>query len=168
MVELGFTPQMKIAIGSDHAGFLLKEHLREQLRAKGHEIVDFGTDSTESTDYPDFAETVSHAVLDGAAERGILVCSTGVGMSIAANKIDGIRAALAVNPEEVALTRAHNDANVLTVGSKFTDQATAGELVDVFLNTGFDGGRHARRVDKITALEGGSTNHKPKGDQSHE
>lgn len=144
---------MKIALGSDHAGFVLKERLREILESKGHEVTDFGTDSPESTDYPDFAVEVGRSVTRGDSERGILVCSTGVGMSIAANKLPGIRAALAVSPEEVRLTRAHNDANVLTIGSKFTDEATAAELMDIFLTTEFDGGRHARRVGKIADLE---------------
>ncbi len=144
---------MKIALGSDHAGFSLKQRLREILAAKGHQVTDFGADSLESADYPDFAAAVGSAVTGGAAERGVLVCSTGVGMSIAANKMAGIRAALAVNPEEVRLTRAHNDANVLTIGSKFIDEDTAAELVDIFLTTEFDGGRHARRVGKIAALE---------------
>ena len=145
---------MKIAIGSDHAGFALKEQLREILARNGHEVADFGTDSAESTDYPDFAIPVGRAVVDGKADRGILVCSTGVGMSMTANKIAGVRAALAVNEDEVSLTRSHNDANVLTLGAKYTDAATAEALIDVFLNTEFEGGRHARRVDKIRALEG--------------
>ena len=116
---------MKIAIGADHAGFSLKEQLREKLRAKGHVVTDLGTYSSDSTDYPDYAAEVARAVLDGEAEKGILVCSTGVGMSIAANKVPGIRAALAVNAEEVALTRSHNDANILTLGAKFTDVSSA-------------------------------------------
>jgi len=144
---------MKIAIGSDHAGFTLKEGIRELLRGKGYEVEDFGTTSDESTDYPDFAAAVARAVAAGAAARGILVCSTGVGMSIAANKVRGIRAALGVNPDEVALSRAHNNANVLTMGAKYTDLSTAGELIDIFLATKFDGVRHARRVGKIMALE---------------
>ena len=144
---------MKIAIGADHAGFSLKEHLRERLQQSGHQVVDVGTTSLESADYPDFAEKVALQVADGLAERGILVCSTGVGMSIAANKVLGIRAALAVNPEEVALVRSHNDANILALGAKFTTEQAAGDMVDVFLNTPFEGGRHARRVAKIAALE---------------
>lgn len=144
---------MKIAIGADHAGFRLKEKLRERLAEQGHEVVDFGTFGPESTDYPDYAEKVAGTVAGGGAERGILVCSTGVGMSIAANKVSGIRAALAVNPEEVGLTRSHNDANVLAVGAKYTSESDAGEMVDVFLATPFEGGRHARRVEKITGIE---------------
>lgn len=144
---------MKIAIGSDHAGFRLKEVIRGKLTASGHEVEDLGTHSTESTDYPDFAAAVSRKVSSGEAERGILVCSSGVGMSIAANKIHGVRAALGVNAEEVELTRSHNDANVLALGEKFTDQVTAEQLVDIFLSTAFEGGRHARRVAKIRELE---------------
>lgn len=144
---------MKIAIGSDHAGYSLKEQLRRRLAEKGNEVVDFGTTSPESTDYPDYAAKVAHEVAAGRADRGILVCSTGVGMSIAANKVPGIRAALATNPEEVHLTRAHNDANILTLGARFSNIDASTELVDVFLRTPFDGGRHQRRVDKITALE---------------
>lgn len=144
---------MKIAIGSDHAGFALKERLRDKLRAEGHEVVDLGTSSTESTDYPDFAAAVGHAVRDGAAEKGVLVCSSGVGMSIAANKIKGIRAALGTHPDEVSYVRRHNDANILAIGQKYTEPAEAEVMVDVFLTTEFEGGRHQRRLDKIKALE---------------
>jgi ribose 5-phosphate isomerase B len=144
---------MRIAIGADHAGFELKEQLRAALQAKGLEVQDFGTNSGESTDYPDYAAKVAGTVATGKADRGILVCSTGVGMSIAANKVPGIRAALGTNEEEVRLTREHNDANVLTLGAKFMNEPEAAKLVDVFLVTGFDGGRHQRRLDKITAIE---------------
>ena len=144
---------MKIAIGADHAGVELKDRLREALRGAGHEVVDFGTNSRESTDYPDYAKAVAEGVAHGDAERGILVCSTGVGMSIAANKVEGIRAALAVQPEQVRLTRAHNNANVLALGANFTEAATAEEMVRVFLNTPFEGGRHERRLEKIRQLE---------------
>lgn len=149
---------MKIAIGADHAGFELKNQLGEVLRQSGHEVCDFGTNSAEATDYPDYAVRVAKAVASGAAERGVLVCGTGVGMSIAANKVRGVRAALGVSPEEVRLTRAHNNANVLTLGARFTDPAVARELLRVFLDTPFedsgnDGGRHARRVAKISQLE---------------
>ena len=144
---------MKIAIGSDHAGFELKEQLRDTLRAAGYEVADLGTASTESTDYPDYAAAVARAVRDGQADKGILVCSSGVGMSIAANKIKGIRAALGTNPEEVSFVRRHNDANVLAIGAKYTGAALAGELVNLFLTTEFEGGRHQRRLDKIKVLE---------------
>ncbi len=144
---------MKIAIGSDHAGFALKQHLGDALRQKGHEVTDFGTNSAESTDYPDYAAAVARAVQAGEAERGILICFTGIGMSITANKIKGIRAALGANLEDVRLSRAHNNANVLTMGARTTDETTAVALSELFLATGFDGGRHARRVNKIMALE---------------
>ena len=144
---------MKIAIGADHAGFSLKEELRAALQAKGLEIVDFGTHSAESTDYPDYASAVAHAVAKGEMDRGILICSTGVGMSITANKVEGVRAALAFNTDEVELTRRHNDANVLTLGARYNNLQQATDLVDVFLNTPFEGGRHQRRVDKIASLE---------------
>ncbi len=146
---------MKIAIAADHGGLLLKNGLRDRLLASGHEVTDFGTNSPESTDYPDYAKQVAQAVSAGQFERGVLVCTTGVGMSIAANKVPGIRAALAVNDEEVSLTRRHNDANVITFGGRFTDEETAARQVKIFLETPFEGGRHARRVNKITALEQG-------------
>ena len=144
---------MKIAIGADHAGFELKESLLSQLEQAGHQVIDFGTDSTQSVDYPDYAAKVAHRVADGGAERGILVCSSGVGMSMAANKVDGIRAALGTVPDEVRLSRAHNNANVLTLGSRYLDAPKAMELVNVFLETEFEGGRHGRRVAKIMDLE---------------
>lgn len=144
---------MKIAVGADHAGYALKERLLGKLRADGHEVVDFGTHSEESTDYPDYAAAVGRAVVKQEAEAGLLVCSSGVGMSIAANKIHGVRAALGTHPDEVSYTRRHNDANVLTIGAKFTDEATAEAMLDTFLSTEFEGGRHARRVDKINRLE---------------
>jgi ribose 5-phosphate isomerase B len=144
---------MKISIGADHAGFALKQQVIEGLRQAGHEVIDAGTSGTESVDYPDFAEPVARAVANGSADRGILICATGVGISIAANKIHGVRAAIAYNPEEVALTRQHNDANVLALAAKYTDAATANQYVKIFLETPFEGGRHERRVNKITQME---------------
>ncbi len=144
---------MKISIGADHAGFLLKERLRQWLTDQGHEVVDRGTSSQDSCDYPDFAAAVARDVAEGRAERGVLVCWTGVGMAIAANKVCGVRAAPGVWPEQVRLSRAHNDANVITFGARFTDAEAAEALLELFLATPFDGGRHARRVGKITALE---------------
>ncbi len=144
---------MRISIGADHAGFVLKERLKQYLQERGHEVIDQGTDSEDSVDYPDFAAAVAKEVVSGAVDRGLLVCSSGVGMSIAANKVHGVRAALGTNEEEVRLTREHNDANVLTIGAKFTDEHTAERLTDVFLRTEFLGGRHARRVAKIAELE---------------
>jgi ribose 5-phosphate isomerase B len=142
---------MKIAIGADHAGFSLKEELRRELEAAGHEVADFGTDSPESTDYPDYAQRVAQAVAAGECERGILICFTGIGMSMAANRVRGVRAALGCNTDAVELTRRHNDANVLTLGAKYLNRARAMELVQVFLDTPFEGGRHERRVRKIDA-----------------
>ena len=144
---------MKIAIGADHAGFVLKNQLRDELRHAGLDVADFGTNSPESSDYPDFAEAVGHAVATGQADRGILVCGSGVGMSIAANKIHGIRAALGTTPDEVRVVRAHNDANILTLGARFIEPQAASGLIRIFLDTPFEGGRHQRRVDKVTKLE---------------
>lgn len=158
------TTTMRIALGADHAGFTLKEDLRRELSGMGHEMVDYGTNSPESTDYPDYASLVGEAVSSGSADRGLLVCSTGVGMSIAANKVPGVRAALAMNADEVHLTRAHNDANILTIGARYLDAPAAMELIQVFLDTPFEAGRHARRVAKITQLESAPPGHP--GEQS--
>jgi ribose 5-phosphate isomerase B len=144
---------MRIAIGADHAGFALKEKLRERLAGQGHEIVDFGTSSAESCDYPDFARPVAREVAEHRADRGILVCSTGIGMAMAANKVAGVRAAPGQSEDEVRLTREHNDANVLTLGARYLDEQRASGLIDIFLKTEFAGGRHARRVGKIGQLE---------------
>ena len=144
---------MKIAMGADHAGFVLKEKLRQRLAGDGHEVVDFGTESAESCDYPDFAQPVARDVAGGRADRGILVCSTGIGMAMAANKVTGVRAAPAVSSDEVKMTREHNDANILTIGAKYLDEQQAMDLVRIFLDTEFSGGRHARRVAKIALIE---------------
>jgi ribose 5-phosphate isomerase B len=144
---------MKIAIAADHAGYGLKEQLRERLAAEGHQVVDYGPNSGESCDYPDFAHPVAREVAQGGAERGILVCSSGIGMAIAANKVAGVRAVPVRTVEEARLTREHNDANVLTLGAKHLDEQAAMELVELFLHTEFAGGRHARRVAKIAQLE---------------
>ena len=153
MLKLGIFSLMKIAVGADHAGFPLKEKVCEHLARYGHEVADFGTYSAESCDYPDYARLVSCAVAEGKAECGILVCFTGIGMAMAANKVAGIRAAPAQNEDEVRLTREHNDANILTLGAKYMDEQRAMDLIHIFLDTKFSGGRHARRVAKITALE---------------
>ena len=147
---------MKIAIAADHAGFALKEILRQRLAGEGYQVIDFGTSSAESCDYPDFAQPVGREVAGGRSDRGILVCSTGIGMAMAANKIDGVRAAPAQSDDEVRFTREHNDANVLTLGAKYLEEARAMELIEIFLNTEFAGGRHARRVAKISQLEHGA------------
>jgi ribose 5-phosphate isomerase B len=146
-------PFMRIAIGADHAGFVLKEKLRQRLAGEGHEVVDFGAGSAESCDYPDFAQPVARDVARGRADRGILVCSTGIGMAIAANKVTGVRAAPAVSDDEVKMTREHNDANVLTIGARYLDEQRAMDMVRIFLDTAFTGGRHARRVAKIAQIE---------------
>ncbi len=148
---------MRIAVAADHAGFALKEKLRRKLVDEGHEVADYGTNSTESSDYPDFAQAVANDVAHGESDRGLLVCATGVGMSIAANKVAGIRAAHTSSEEETRLSRSHNDANVLALGAKFLDEATAGRMLDVFLHTEFEGGRHARRLAKIAKLENQTT-----------
>jgi ribose 5-phosphate isomerase B len=144
---------MKIAIGADHAGFIMKERLRRALESRGHEVDDWGTHSTESCDYPDFGAAVAREVAAGRAQFGVVLCGTGVGISIAANKVPGIRAAVGYSVEEVALTRAHNDANVLAIGARFFDEAAAEAMLDAFLTTPFEGGRHGRRVAKIAAIE---------------
>ena len=131
----------------------MKQHLADSLRQEGHEVSDLGTYSTESCDYPDFAAAVGREVATGIADRGLLICTTGTGMMIAANKINGVRAALALNEDEVGLSRQHNDANVLAIASKYTGAAAAEQYIDTFLKTPFDGGRHQRRVDKIAQLE---------------
>jgi ribose 5-phosphate isomerase B len=145
---------MNIAIGADHGGFILKEKLRAGLAGMGHQVLDFGTDSAASCDYPDFAVAVGEAVMEGRADRGVLVCTTGIGMAMAANKIAGIRAAPAQSIDEVRLTREHNDANVLTLGARYSDERQALELTRIFLETPFSqGARHVRRVAKIAQLE---------------
>jgi len=144
---------MKIAIGADHAGFVLKEQLRRELAGDGHEIVDFGTNSQESCDYPDYAQLVAREVAHGRSDRGILVCSTGIGMAMAANKVAGVRAAHVGSEDEARLTREHNDANVLALGAKYLDELRALAMARVFLQTEFAGGRHSRRLAKIALLE---------------
>jgi ribose 5-phosphate isomerase B len=145
---------MKIAIGADHRGFELKERIKQRLRDLHLESVDVGTGSDASVDYTDFAIAAAELVAAGAADRGILICGSGAGMSIAANKVKGIRAALAVSPEGARLARAHNDANVLALGAwQQDDVARVLEIVEAFIATEFEGGRHARRVDKIRAYE---------------
>ena len=144
---------MRLAIGSDHAGFRLKERLRETLVALGHDVTDCGTDSETSTDYPLFAAKVARAVSDGAAEKGVLVCGTGIGMAIAANRIVRVRAAACVDIFSVRLARAHNDANVLSMGGRIVAFGLADEILRVWLETTFDGGRHQRRLDLIAAAE---------------
>lgn len=148
---------MKIAIGSDHAGFELKEHVRTALEGAGHEVTDVGTASEESTDYPLHAAEAARLVGAGAAERAVLVCGSGVGVSIVANKVGGVRAVNAHDPEEAEMSRRHNDANVLALAGRRLSADQADPIVERFLNTDFEGGRHERRVDQITAVERGET-----------
>ncbi len=138
-----------IAIASDHAGYDLKATLAEELVAMGHEIVDLGTDGQDSVDYPDFAKDMTRAIIDGRAERGVLVCGTGVGISIAANRHPGIRAALCHNETTARLAREHNDANVLALGARIVGVEVAKDCLKAFLTTEFAGGRHAKRVAKL-------------------
>ena len=144
---------MHIALGADHAGFHLKDSLKRTLDELGASYQDFGTDSAASVDYPDFAQAVAHAVANGQFDRGILVCGTGVGMAIAANKVAGIRSAAIVDTDTAKLAREHNDLNVLTLGARVTPEARAREIVKAFLDTPFAGGRHHHRVQKIDAIE---------------
>ena len=144
---------MRIAIGSDHRGFALKEALKELLAELGHEWVDFGCQTEEPVDYPDIARPLAEAVATGEYERGILICGSGVGMSIAANKVKGIRAALCHDTFAGRLTRRHNDANVLCLGGWCIGRGVAEDIVRLFLSEDFEGGRHARRLEKIRAIE---------------
>jgi ribose 5-phosphate isomerase B len=142
-----------IAVGADHAGFALKDVLRAWLERQGYGVLDVGTHSADSVDYPDYADAVTHALLSGAAERGILVCGTGIGMAIAANKAPGVRAAPCVDAFTARMAREHNDANVLTLGARIVGTEAAIEIVRVWLETPFAGDRHVRRLAKLAALE---------------
>ena len=144
---------MRISIASDHGGYDLKEDLRSWLTGLGHEVEDFGCHSRESCDYADFAEPAARAVAEGKCDRGIVICTTGIGISITANKVKGIRCALCSEPVSASLTRHHNDANMLAMGAGMVGPMMAREIVTAFLTNDFDGGRHQRRVDKITAVE---------------
>lgn len=148
---------MRVALGCDHAGYEWKEKVKAILTERGHEVMDFGTNSKDSVDYPDFGLKVADAVSAGLVDRGIAICWTGNGMAIAANKVRGVRAGLALNPEMAYLTRLHNDANVLTLAEKYTPEEDLPEIVRLFLETVFEGGRHKRRVDKIRAAEKSAT-----------
>jgi ribose 5-phosphate isomerase B len=141
-----------VALGADHAGFALKEDLKAWLVARGHAVLDFGTHGPESVDYPDYAGRVAAAVEAGRAARGVLVCGTGIGMAMAANKVPGVRAAVCLDVEMARASREHNDANVLALGARLTGRARALEILEVWLTTPFAGGRHARRVEKLMAL----------------
>jgi ribose 5-phosphate isomerase B len=146
---------MRIALGADHAGFELKEQLKRFLDELRVPYDDLGCSSPDPVDYPDVAAAVARRVANGSADRGILLCGTGIGMAVAANKVRGIRAAAACSTDAVALARAHNNLNVLTLGARITPADTARAFVRTFLDTPFDGGRHQRRIDKISSLEQG-------------
>lgn len=146
---------MKLAIGCDHGGFELKEAVRAYLEERQIPYEDFGAYSTDSVDYAPIAAKAARYVASGQADYGVLICSTGIGISIAANKVKGIRAALCTNEFCAEMTRRHNNANILCMGGKVVDSATARKLVDIFLNTPFEGGRHQRRIDQIAQIEEG-------------
>ena len=142
-----------VALGADHAGFPLKEDLKGWLIAHGYDVVDLGTQSAEAVDYPDYAAAVGGAVIAGKAERGVLVCGTGIGMAMAANKVPGIRAAGCSDAYTARMSREHNDANVLALGARITGRDAAIEILETWLAAEFAGGRHARRVQKIIDLD---------------
>ena len=144
---------MTIVVGSDHAGFEMKEQVCQYLQSQDVTVEDMGCNSTDSCDYPDFALAVGEKIRSGACQLGILICGSGVGMAIAVNKVPGIRAANVFDPEIAGLAREHNNANVLTLGSRFLTLEKAQEIVEKFLTTEFAGNRHAKRVDKISAIE---------------
>ena len=144
---------MKIALGSDHGGYKLKNEIISFLKENGYEIKDFGTYSTESCDYPDFAEKVAEAVVSKEFDFGILICGTGIGIGIAANKVPGVRAALCSDTFSAHATREHNDANILTMGERVVGKGLAIDIVKAFLGAKFEGDRHARRINKITEIE---------------
>ena len=143
-----------IALGSDHGGYALKQHVMAYLTEKGIPYRDFGCDSTDSCDYPDFGAAAARAVAEGSCDRGIVICTTGIGISITANKVKGVRCAHCADCLQAEMTRRHNDANMMAIGAGFTGPNMAERMVEVFLSTEFEGGRHARRVDKTMALEG--------------
>lgn len=146
---------MKIAIGNDHVAVEMKQHIQKYLEDKGHKIINCGTDSSERTDYPVYGKKVADLVASGECERGILICGTGVGISLAANKVDGIRAVVCSEPYSAKLSRQHNNANIVAFGARVIGTATAEMIVDEFLAAEYEGGRHQKRIDMITAIEKG-------------
>lgn len=145
---------MKISIACDHGAFDLKERLKAHLTEQGHQVTDCGTYGTDSCDYPDFGIAAARLVAEGTCERGVVLCTTGIGMSMAANKVKGVRCALCHEPLSAEMTRRHNDANVLAMGAGVTGGNLAQRILDVFLTTEFEGGRHQRRIDKMMEAEG--------------
>ena len=146
---------MKIAIGNDHTAVEMKNHIVKYLEEKGYELVNFGTDTEERVDYPVYGKRVADAVASGECELGILICGTGIGISLAANKVKGIRAAVCSEAYSAELTRRHNNSNIIAFGARVVGPATAETIVDAFLNAEYEGGRHAARVDMISAIEEG-------------
>ncbi len=144
---------LKVAVGSDHRGYPLKERLKKMLTEEGHEFLDLGTDGTEPVDYPDFGIPVAEKTVTGEADRGIVICGSGIGISIAANKVKGARVALCRTVDDARMTRMHNDSNVLALSEKSMEDPDVEQIVRVWLETGFDGGRHKARIDKITGYE---------------
>lgn len=146
---------MKIAIGCDHIGYEMKLHIIAYLQAKGHELIDCGTNSTQRCDYPIYGQRVALSVLQGETETGILICGTGVGISLAANKMDGIRAVVCSEPYSAEMARTHNNANVLSFGARVVGEAVAERIVDAYLGAAYEGGRHQVRVDMLSRIEQG-------------
>ncbi|WP_101772522.1 ribose 5-phosphate isomerase B [Peptostreptococcus faecalis] len=144
---------MKIALACDHGGLNLKNEIKKYLEKNNYEVIDFGTNSNESVDYPDYAEKAAKSVASGETECGILVCGTGIGIGIAANKVKGIRCATLGDTFSARMTKAHNDANMIALGERVTGIGLGIDIVDAYLNSSFEGGRHQKRVDKISALE---------------
>lgn len=146
---------MKIAIGNDHTAVNLKNHITDYLQNKGYEVLNIGTDSTQRTDYPIYGKKVAEKVASGECDFGVLICGTGIGISLAANKVKGIRAAVCSEPYSARLTRQHNNANIIAFGARVVGDAMAEMIVDEFLSTEYEGGRHQKRIDMITAIEEG-------------
>lgn len=144
---------MKLALACDHGAYALKEAVKQHLTEKGYEIEDFGTNSTESCDYPDFAGPAAKAVASGECEKGVVLCTTGIGVSITANKVKGVRCALLHDLLSAKMTRQHNDTNMMALGAAITGEKLALEIIDTWLTTEFEGGRHQRRIDKMMAYE---------------
>jgi ribose 5-phosphate isomerase B len=143
---------MKIALASDHGGYELKEYLKEHLSKRGIELIDLGTDSDASVDYPEFGRACGETVANGRADRGIVCCGTGIGISMAANKVKGVRCAVCTNAFAAEMSARHNDANIIAFGGRVLDKETAAELTDIWLDTPFEGGRHSRRVAALNAM----------------
>ena len=144
---------MKIVVGSDHAAYELKEAIKEKLISEGHEVIDVGCDSTESVDYPKYGHAVGRTVASGEAERGIAVCGSGIGISIACNKVPGIRAALCTSVEMAEMCRRHNNANVICMGARMISRELAFDIIDKWMTTDFEGGKHLRRINEIEDLD---------------